>query len=63
MKGQIAQAKRRNLIDRLQTHERGALRRLAHAVRDRDSRVDTLNYSRMHHKHNKSLANVSFILD
>ena len=57
MKGQIAEIQRRNLITRLQAHERGALRRLAHAVESWDSRVDTSNYSRMHHRHNKDLAN------
>ncbi len=57
MKGQIAVEQRKNLARRLRAHERSALNRLAQAVEARDGQVHALNYSRMHHKHNKSLAN------
>lgn len=60
MKSQIALAQRRHLITRLQSHERVALQRLAQAVKSRENRVDASRYSRMHHKHNKSLANRGF---
>lgn len=57
MKGQIAVEQRKRLVRRLEAHENGALNRLAHAVEARHVQVHALNYSRMHHKHNKSLSN------
>jgi len=56
MKGLVALRQRKNLIAHLQKHEKGALKRLAHAVEAKENRADTLNYSRMHHRHNKNLA-------
>lgn len=58
MKGQIAEGQRNRLVRHLHAHRRAALKRLAKAVEGRDNQANALNfnrYSRMHHRHNKSL--------
>lgn len=57
MKSLVVSRQRDRLLVRLQNHENGALKRLAHAVTVKDRRADAATYSRMHNRHNKSLAN------
>lgn len=54
MKGEVAQRQRTYLVSQLQKHENGALKRLAQAVKDKSNNNDVVNYSRMHHRHNRS---------
>lgn len=55
MKGQVAAVQRQKLIGRLELSQRECLQRLAKSVVENEARFDVLNYSRMHHRHNKSL--------
>lgn len=57
LKGQVSSSQRKELVSRLQAHQRSALNRLAQAVEARDRQVNALNYSRMHHRHSKNLSN------
>ena len=57
MKSLVVSGQREKLLDRLQNHENGALKRLAHAVQAKNNRADAVTYSRMHNRHNKNLAN------
>ena len=57
MKSVVVSRQREKLLTRLQSHENGALKRLAQAVRVKENSADTSSYSRMHNRHNKSLAN------
>lgn len=57
MKSLVVSRQRDRLLVRLQNHENSALKRLAHAVTVKDRRAAAATYSRMHNRHNKSLAN------
>ena len=54
MKGYVAAVQRQKLIDRLGGSQRQCLKRLAKGMVENEARIDVLNYSRMHHRHNKS---------
>jgi len=54
MKGQVAAVQRQKLIGRLEGSKRECLKRLAKDMVENEARFDVLNYSRMHHRHNKS---------
>lgn len=54
MKGLVAQKQRQQLVNRLREKGNPALNRLASAVETKESHKDVVNYSRMHHRHNRS---------
>ena len=53
MKDLVARKQRTRLVKRLREKENPALGRLARAVEANESHKDTVNYSRMHHRHNR----------
>lgn len=57
MKGQTEVGQRKALVRHLHAQKRAALKRLASAVEGRDEHINAVNFSRMHHRHNKSLSN------
>lgn len=57
MKSLVVSRQRDKLMVRLQSHNNSALKRLANAVAVKNSRSNASAYSRMHNRHNKSLAN------
>jgi hypothetical protein len=53
MKGMTAKVQRDQLVRRLRAKDNPALKRLAKAVETKQSHQDMVNYSRMHHRHNR----------
>lgn len=60
MKGRVTVEQRNEIVRSLRAHDRVALNRLAQAVEARQNQIHSMRhskYSRMHHRHNKSMAN------